>query len=97
MCDYPFSECMCHVELDSADVREIINVEEIIMMQSRRNYINGLNIEDIAFCENGEIIRVSQEDIDNWKCCGLNNTDFITTGYYKEWYININYRKEKNG
>ena len=61
-----------------------IHIEQIKIMQKRQTEINKLNIEDIQFFENGKQLIISPDLIEEFEYTGLNNLDFINTGFYKK-------------
>lgn len=61
-----------------------IAVEYIRWLQEERAKINALPLEEITFFENGMKVVVPKEVVNDWDFSGLNNTDFITSGRYKE-------------
>ena len=63
-----------------------VDIEYIKHIQKERARINKVELEDIEFFEGGEKVDISQKIIDDFKFCGLNNTDFILTDYYKGDY-----------
>jgi hypothetical protein len=55
-----------------------IRVKEIIDLNARIREINSVDLEDIEFLnDKDEVLYIKQENIDQWKFIGLNNTDFI--------------------
>jgi hypothetical protein len=60
-----------------------IAIEEIMAISERRGQINHLSLDEIIWTENGIEVDVPQERIDQWDLGGLNNFDFITSGFYK--------------
>ena len=60
-----------------------IGIEEILEAKEVLNNINKQNLSNIIFYENNKIINISPQVLDNFKFTGLNNTDFITSGFYK--------------
>lgn len=61
-----------------------IKISEIEELYKRIFIINDQDLNDIDFLnDNGEKIVVDQKIIDDFKFCGLNNCDFISTDFYK--------------
>ena len=60
-----------------------VDVERIKELKKELNDINIEILEDIDFYENDRIVVIDKKLLDEWGYIGLNNTDFITTGYYK--------------
>ncbi len=56
----------------------------VLWLQDQRNAINAADLGDIDFMEDGEKVDIPKEKIKEWEFTGLNNTDFITSGFYKE-------------
>ena len=64
-----------------------IRVSEILDIAKRQREINGMELTEIDFLdENGNIIKVDEKIVEDFRFCGLNNTDFITSKFYlKGW------------
>jgi len=62
----------------------IVNINELLELKEKLNEINSIPLEEIEFYENGELVEIPEELLEQWDYIGLNNVDFITTGYYKE-------------
>jgi len=60
-----------------------VDVERLLEIQEELALINNAALGDIAFYENGEVVDIPQDLIDDWKFVGLSNVCFITTGAYK--------------
>ena len=61
-----------------------ISVEFINGLMEQRAIINRLDIQEIAFVENGKELALPDGLVDDWKFSGLDNVGFITSGRYKE-------------
>ena len=61
-----------------------VAVEYIKWIQEERWKVNRAKLEDIEFFENGMKIDIPKEAIDKFELTGLNNIDFIWSGFYKE-------------
>ena len=68
-----------------------VNIEEIIGIDTRRRQINSIPLERITFLEDGKIKRINKDVRAHFAFTGLNNNDFILTGYYllDEWPGNV--------
>lgn len=64
-------------------MKTTIAIEEIQELQKRRLEINKLDINDIVFTEKGQPLVVNEKILEDFKFTGLNNTDFITSEFYK--------------
>jgi len=60
-----------------------VDIEYVLWLQEERAKINRLDLEDIDFYENGEKIEINEKARKEFIYCGLVNTDFITTEFYK--------------
>lgn len=60
-----------------------IDIEDIRKLLDEKQKFNKLDLDDVEFYENGEKLNIPKEIYDNWFYIGLNNLDFISTGYYK--------------
>jgi hypothetical protein len=63
-----------------------ISIEEIRELVTRRKEINSLDLSDIIWTENGVELDIPDETVCEFWCTGLNNIDFISTGYYKKGF-----------
>lgn len=61
-----------------------ISVEYIRWLQEERSKINKIKLGDITFFENGLLLDIPKKVLEAFTFVGLNNTDFITSGFYKE-------------
>ena len=61
-----------------------VNIERLLALKKELNEINFQHLEDIEWCFDGELVEIPEKNIEEWKFIGLNNVDFITTGFYKE-------------
>lgn len=79
--------CATDASTDGAGGRLQVRVSEILDMAKRKREINSKSLTDIDFLdEAGNIIQVDKKIIDDFRLVGLNNTDFITSGFYlKGW------------
>lgn len=61
-----------------------ISISEIYTLANRRKQINELDLASIDFIDDdGNSIDISPEIIKEFVYTGLNNMDFITSGFYK--------------
>jgi hypothetical protein len=60
-----------------------VNVEKLLKLKQELAEINSADLADIEFYENGKLLDISAEIISEWEFIGMNNVDFITTGFYK--------------
>lgn len=61
-----------------------IAVEWVRWLQEQRSEINKASLENIGFFEDGVKLDITPEQIKQFEFTGLNNVDFILSGYYKE-------------
>ncbi len=61
-----------------------VAVEYLKWIQKERAKINRAKLEDIEFFENGMKVDIPKEVIDKFAFTGLNNIDFILSGFYEE-------------
>lgn len=61
-----------------------VDIETILELQEKLNEINSVPLDNIEFFENGELIEIDKDKIERWEYVGLNNTAFITMGFYRE-------------
>jgi predicted ATP-grasp superfamily ATP-dependent carboligase len=60
-----------------------VKVEYVKWLKEELLKINSVPLEDIIWIENEKLADVDAEVVDNFDFTGLNNVDFIMTGYYK--------------
>lgn len=64
-----------------------VDVDYLKYLFDNINEINKVPFNEIDWIENGEIVEIDPKLKDTWKYIGLNNTDFIRYGYYKDGII----------
>ena len=64
-----------------------INTEDIFELDKKRRAFNKLDLLDIDFYEDGKRIKISKQIIDEFRFIGLNNIDFITSGFYQGYVM----------
>jgi len=65
----------------------IVDIDLLKERKKQSDMINSVDLDEIQFYENGERVEISDEILAKWKYIGLNNTDFITSDFYK-WGFN---------
>ena len=60
-----------------------IAIEYIRWLQDERVKINKAKLEEIEFYEKGMVVDASTKTIEEFNFTGLNNVDFILSGFYK--------------
>ena len=64
-----------------------IRVSEILEIQKRKREINGRELNEIDFLDDdGMPLKIDEKIIEEFRFSGLNNTDFITTEFYKNGF-----------
>jgi len=61
----------------------IVDIDYIKERKKQLDMINSVDLDKLEFYENGGRVEISKETLEQWKYIGLNNTDFITSGFYK--------------
>lgn len=57
-----------------------VDIEDILEQMNFMWWINGLTkLENIEWYYDGEKVDVTDEELEEWKFTGLNNTDFAVT------------------
>jgi len=64
----------------------VVSIEEIKALREKLAEINRVDLESITFTENGEVVKIDQRYIDEWKYIGLNNVDFILMEFHKHGF-----------
>ena len=62
-----------------------VDIEDVLRLQQKQAEINKLEFKDIEWYKNGEKIEIDQKIIDQFDFTGMNNIDFITSGYYEQY------------
>jgi hypothetical protein len=60
-----------------------VGIEYVEWLIEEINKINRLKLADIEWTLKGEVVPVSREVAEAFKFTGLNNKDFISTGFYQ--------------
>ena len=61
-----------------------VSLKEVEEMQRRRREINSLPIEQIEWVnDDGSVVEVTPETLEEWRFIGMTNLCFIETGFYK--------------
>lgn len=64
-----------------------VKISEIIALRERMKEINTNDLRNIDFIsDNGEIVKINDETISEFKYTGLSNVDFIVTDFYKSGF-----------
>lgn len=77
---------------DKSGKREMLNEKSFRISDIKRakeflNSVNDVPLKDVTFLgDDGEPIEIDEKLIDEFKFIGLNNSDFILTGFYKDGY-----------
>ena len=64
-----------------------IAVEYIKWLQAERERINKVPLDEIQFFRNGILVDVDRRGLEDFQFTGLNNIDFITTGYINKFPV----------
>jgi len=59
----------------------IIDLDEVEYIQSRRRRINSISVLDAVFMKDGTVIRVPNREREEFKYTGLSNIDFISSDF----------------
>lgn len=71
-------------------MKMVVDVDNLKVITGYLNQINNEDFTNVDWVENGELLKFDKELLDEWRYLGLNNCDFIKTGYYKEGFKNDN-------
>jgi hypothetical protein len=69
-----------------------VNVNEIKAIKARLQEINGHDIDEVEFVENGESVSIPQQWKDDWRGWG-DIVGFVDSDAYKEGVYPANYGK----
>ena len=61
-----------------------VPIEYIEWLENERQKINRVDLNNIEFTENGVKVDIPAKRVKRFKFVGLNNIDFILTGFYLE-------------
>lgn len=79
-----FSIAERHFKFFSTDEFLRIDVEDVLRNQMDRQRINEADIYDMDIFENGKLVSVPKEVRKEFSFMGLNNVDFITSGFFRK-------------
>ncbi len=65
------------------DSKMKVKIEFVRYLCRQIAMINSVDLQDITFYENGEKVDITCDIRDDFALTGLNNTDFVTSGFYK--------------
>lgn len=60
-----------------------VDIEEILALKARLREINSIPLEDIEWYENGQLVTVSPDVVNEYKFVGMGNDWFILSNAYK--------------
>lgn len=60
-----------------------VDLEKVRRLYEEYQRINGLDIEDVEFFENGERLDIPAEYVKDWKFTGLGVVHFVVDEFYK--------------
>ena len=63
-----------------------MDIEEIQRYFEWREKINSTPLKNIDFYEDGKLVKYPEDWIPEWNFTGLNNLDFIQTGFYRHGF-----------
>ena len=64
-----------------------VDIEKVRWIMDERRKINILALNDIEWYEDGKKVDIPKETVDDFSSIGLNNIDFIGSGYYLKKFI----------
>jgi hypothetical protein len=64
-----------------------VSIEEIESMAKRRAEINSDRLRGMVFTKAGKVLHIPIERIKEFEFTGLNNIDFITSGFYETGWL----------
>ena len=74
-------------DLGAVSGRFSVKISEIIALRERMKEINSNDLNNIDFVsDNGEIVKIDDKIISEFKYTGLSNVDFIVTDFYKSGF-----------
>jgi len=64
-----------------------VKISEILALDARKREINRVELNEITFLDdNGNPVKIDPAIVEKFRFIGLNNTDFITTGFYERGF-----------
>jgi hypothetical protein len=60
-------------------------VEDVRALRKKLWEINSVPFSEVEWFEDGKLLTISPERLEEWRFIGLTNTDFITTDFYKDY------------
>ena len=70
-----------------------VAVEYIQWLIDERAKINRLDLEELEFYENGMRVDIDKQIVRDFTFTGLNNIDFISSGFYKTGFYECHKRE----
>lgn len=77
--------------------KTLLRIKEVQALMSRFREINQLDIDEIELIDdNGNVVEIAKDIIEDWKFTGLNITDFIDSSFYKTGFDKQNISTKEN-
>ncbi len=73
-----------------------IAIEYIQFLQYEFKKINQTPLDQIEFFENGMKVEVDKKHLEEFEFIGLNNTEFILTGFYLKGMEPIKWKQDRS-
>lgn len=70
-----------------------VDVKYVKWLDKERRKINSIPLKDIIWTSSGKKLHIPQEIVEHFGLTGLNNCDFITSGYYTLMIIKGNIKE----
>ena len=67
-----------------------VSIEFVKWLAEQRNKINSVTLSKIEWYEHGKPANLDQSIMEDFEIIGLNNTDFITSGFYRKGWDSKN-------
>lgn len=61
-----------------------VSIKNVKYLQEELKKINSVLLEDIRWYDGDTLLNINEKIIKEFAFTGLNNTDFIASGYYKK-------------
>ncbi len=65
-----------------------VNIEDVERLTKERKKINSVSLSEIEWYQNGKKVDVDKSITEDFEIIGLNNIDFITSGFYQKGWDN---------
>jgi 2-iminoacetate synthase ThiH len=74
-----------------------VDVEEVLKLRARMDEINSHALKNVDFYHKGKKVKISAEDINDWKYTGLSTMFFVETVIKDEYLLGLTVIRDECG